>query len=147
MDADGVVTTVSAGEAVISAVKAGDDAFLESNIATYDIVAELREQPLLAFESGLVQLIFGEKVPANALTGGAGKGAVTYKIDNGSIDTISADGVVTAVAPGFTFVSAVKAADGTFGPSNTANYELLISEESAECVFDQSAWDDCELSQ
>ena len=53
VDADGVVTTVSAGAAVISAVKAGDDAFLESNIATYDIVVELREKPLLAFESGL----------------------------------------------------------------------------------------------
>lgn len=97
VNGNGIVTIVGAGDAVITANKAGDAKFLAAT-ASYTIHAVSIEQVFNFEQVGTINLLAGDTL--NNPAKGQGGGTITYTSSNPSVATVDNNGVVTAVVIG-----------------------------------------------
>ena len=105
----GVVTGKQLGSVTITATKAADGSYAEATASVTITVDPLQDQTI-AFASATNSLAIGTDFLLTA-TGGEGSGAITYTSSDEAVATVSAEGLVTAIALGSTEITAVKAAD------------------------------------
>lgn len=150
VDTAGNITVAGEGTATVSAKKARLVTPVAEYIAAMDsisVTVSKAEQATLSFALSSVSVPLNGAV-SNPLGGGTGTGEVSYSSSDETVATIDANGSVTLVSVGTATISATKAGDATYLESNTASYELTVTEAVTDqvtptCVLDQSSWDEC----
>ena len=73
---------------------------------------------------------YGDAAFTKAITNtGEGSGTITYASSDDSVATVNSSGQVTILASGFTMITAVKAADGTY-EMTSATYNLTVNKKT-----------------
>jgi N-acetylneuraminic acid mutarotase len=133
VNATGMVTFVTAGQATITANKAADANYLAAT-ASYSLTISpppVAQPQTIAFTNpGSISRPISDVTYTNAASGGAGTGVITYQSSNTAVATVSSTGVVTFVTAGNTTITANKAADANYLAA-TASYSLTITSASA----------------
>ena len=117
-----------AGDKITLILKASCDNYEDFTITLNVTLTEKDDQKPLTI-TGNTSVIYGEKLTLTT-TGGSGKGAVTYRIDN-AISTGEATidpntGVLTPVKVGSVSVIATKAGDNNYSDVTSAPFVLMI---------------------
>jgi len=120
----GTVTVLSAGEAVITAVKAGDGDYL-SREGTIRLRVDKGTQNALII-SGIPQTIIAGQAPFNLnVYGGSGTGELSYAVASGKAVNVDANGLVTILKAGTAMLKVTKAADANYNDA-TATVEINV---------------------
>lgn len=117
VSAEGVITAVGAGSANITLTQAADDTYKTGKITFAVTVTDNRDASALALTSEAevtISMDDEDKTSQIAVTGAAG--SVTYSSDKTSIATVSAEGVITAVAAGTAVITITDAGNATTKP-------------------------------
>lgn len=117
VSAEGVITAVGAGSANITLTQAADDTYKTGKITFAVTVTDNRAASALALTSEAevtISMDDEDKTSQIAVTGAAG--SVTYSSDKTSIATVSAEGVITAVAAGTAVITITDAGNATTKP-------------------------------
>lgn len=110
IDASGIVTIMSPGEAVITAIKASDTDYL-SQEKTIHITVDKGTQNALVI-SGIPQRITVGQAPFSlTVNGGSGMGALSYAVTSGNAISVSSIGTVTILKRGTAVLTVTKASD------------------------------------
>ena len=118
VDANGVVTGVLAGETSIVVTDAGSETVLPGTISVDVTVNDTRAESQLAITSGTnVDIDMAVSRTATITTEGAA-GTLTYDVDDESIISVSADGVITAIKGGTTTITVFDAGNDSFKPGS-----------------------------
>ena len=122
VSAAGLVSGVSAGSAIITAIAAADTTKRATSLFTVRFSASVSVSPAAA------TIGVGETRPlVAAVTSENGAStAVTWRSGNASIATVSADGLVTGVAIGTTEITAVSVADTARRATSTITVAALV---------------------
>ncbi|TCU06672.1 inverse autotransporter beta domain-containing protein [Vibrio crassostreae] len=128
VEANGEVTLVGVGSAVITATEAASANFA-GQTATYTVTVT----PATSGDAGFSPLNIGSDVTATfgeanftqEATGGNG-GAVTYRSGNENVATVEANGEVTLVGVGSAVITATEAASANFA-GQTATYTVTVN--------------------
>ena len=136
VDADGKVAFVKAGTTTITATVTYDEKYTVST-ASYTLTIKQGKQNDLVFgiPNPADQTYSYEGQFANAVTGGSGKGAVTYTISGDAATIDATTGTLTFVKAGEVTVTATKAGDDCY-EAQTQTYTLTIN--PADQVVEQS---------
>lgn len=118
VDADGVVTGLLAGEATIVVSDAGSETAKAGSVNVTVNVNDTRAESQLAITSGTnVDIDMAVSRTATITTEGAA-GTLTYDVDDESIISVSADGVITAIKGGTTTITVFDAGNNSFKPGS-----------------------------
>lgn len=109
VSSSGLVSGVSAGTAIITAVSASDTTKRATSLFTVRFAAALSVSPAAA----TVGIGATRTIVANVTSEDGSTSAVTWRTSNASVATVSAAGVVTGVAVGTADVIAISVADTT----------------------------------
>ena len=124
--ADGTVTAVAPGEAVITATSTATPAV--SGTSTVTVIAPAPAAVQITGDDGVV---VGNSVPlAAAITPSAADQSVTWSSSDAAIATVSAEGIVTGVAPGQAVIKATSVA----APSLSVTTTVTVSAPPAQQV-------------
>lgn len=130
VDSNGVITTVAAGAAIITATQAGVQGINTQTSANYQVSVLPLPLPVLSYSlSGAQSVTMGGSLTntvSSTLSGGS-YGAITYSSANTAIATVSAAGVVTPVAPGSTTITATQAMVSMVNAQVSASYTLTVN--------------------
>ncbi len=124
VDITGNVSAQSAGQAVITAHAMGVD----SNPLTLTVVADANQVAVVQLTPEAIELTLGATAQITAIALNVRgevitASTVTYSSENESVATVSADGLVTAVAPGTTSITAL-----VEGVSSTATLVRVLGQ-------------------
>src|SRR5690606_380045 len=120
----GDLTLVAPGTTTITVTKAADSNYLSAS-ASYELVIEKAQQEPLAFSQDVLEIFLHGAVPDNPLNGGDGEGAIVYSSSNNNVASVDSEtGVVTLLTEGSAIITAIKAGDSLFNPSQ-ATYEVI----------------------
>lgn len=118
VDASGVVTGLLAGEATIVVSDAGSETAKAGSVNVTVTVNDTRAESQLAITSGTnVDIDMAVSRTATITTEGE-TGALTYDVDDESIISVSADGVITAIKGGTTTITVFDAGNDSFKPGS-----------------------------
>lgn len=126
--ADGVVTTLGAGDVTIKGIAPETSNFKRGEV-TYMLHID-KASPIFSFEKNGLTVLLGEAVPENKLNVGLYEGEVQYTSSDEQIATVSQDGVVTALAIGEVTITATGAETDNCYEAQQAQYQLTISDAS-----------------
>lgn len=126
--ADGVVTTIGAGDVTIKGIAPETSNFKRGEVTYMLHIA--KASPILSFEKNGLTVLLGEAVPENKLNVGLYDGEVQYTSSDEQIATVSQDGVVTALAIGEVTITATGAETENCYEALQAQYQLTISDPS-----------------
>ena len=126
VDNDGEITIKGAGTATITATKAAD---ANHNTATisYILTVNKAQQTNFKFpQDSIIRGFIKNTTVNNIATGAVGTGELSYSIDDTSVATIDADGVVTIKDLGTATITATKAGDANHNGA-TISYTLIVN--------------------
>ena len=128
--ADGKLTIVGAGEAVIT-ISAPETAnyYAPANV-TYTVTIE-KASPVFTFADAEQEIIIQDDVPANAFDKGVYDGTVVFTSSNETVATIDNEGKVTVLAAGEVTLTASGAATNNCNEPTAASYTLTIKKHTA----------------
>ena len=128
--ADGKLTIVGAGEAVIT-ISAPETAnyYAPANV-TYTVTIE-KASPVFTFADAAQEIIIQDDVPANAFDKGVYDGTVVFTSSNETVATIDNEGKVTVLAAGEVTFTASGAATNNCNEPTAASYTLTIKKHTA----------------
>lgn len=117
VDKNGKVTVTGVGKVAVTATKAADTNYSETN-ATVTFTSTKAAQSALKI-SGVSSKLTGGKSATLKVTGGSGTGKVTYKVTSGSkYASVSSTGKVTVKGIGKVTITATKAADANYNATS-----------------------------
>ena len=126
--ADGVVTTLGAGDVTIKGIAPETSNFKRGEV-TYMLHID-KASPILSFEKNGLTVLLGEAVPENKLNVGLYDGEVQYTSSDETVATVNAQGMVTAIAIGEVTITATGAETDNCYEAQQAQYQLTISDAS-----------------
>ncbi len=126
--ADGVVTTLGAGDVTIKGIAPETSNFKRGEV-TYMLHID-KASPILSFEKNGLTVLLGEAVPENKLNVGLYDGEVQYTSSDETVATVNAQGIVTAIAIGEVTITATGAETDNCYEAQQAQYQLTISDAS-----------------
>ena len=128
--ADGKLTIVGAGEAVIT-ISAPETAnyYAPANV-TYTVTIE-KASPVFTFADAAQEIIIQDDVPANAFDKGVYDGTVVFTSSDETVATIDNEGKVTVLAAGEVTLTASGAATNNCNEPTAASYTLTIKKHTA----------------
>ena len=131
----GEVTIKGIGTAKITATKAAD-ANYDAVTSSYVLTVNKAQQSGFSFAQNAITTKYGkDKKVSNRITGGQGKGAVTYSIDNTSVASIDSNsGEVTIKSIGTAIITATKAGDTNYEAATTS-YTLTVNSKEEQTGF------------
>ena len=120
----GAVTVIRLGEAVITAVKAGDSDYLSQEKTMQISVGKGAQRALVI--TGIPSRITSDSAPFGlVVNGGSGSGIVSYAVTSGSAVSVDTDGKVTILRSGTAVLTITKATDDYY-LATTATVELNV---------------------
>ncbi|WP_051786195.1 Ig-like domain-containing protein [Endozoicomonas numazuensis] len=134
VDSSGVVSALSAGEAVITATIEADSSF-QSATQSYNLTVTRDIQEITFSESGPITATAGDTLE-NVATG-KGSGEISYSSSNTDVATVDANGKVTLLIAGATTITAEIAQSGQYFAAD-ANYQITIERRVQQLSFRQS---------
>ena len=126
--ADGVVTTLGAGDVTIKGIAPETSNFKRGEVTYMLHIA--KASPILSFEKNGLTVLLGEAVPENKLNVGLYDGEVQYTSSDETVATVNAQGMVTAIAIGEVTITATGAETENCYKAQQAQYQLTISDAS-----------------
>ena len=126
--ADGVVTTLGAGDVTIKGIAPETSNFKRGEVTYMLHIA--KASPILSFEKNGLTVLLGEAVPENKLNVGLYDGEVQYTSSDETVATVNAQGMVTAIAIGEVTITATGAETDNCYEAQQAQYQLTISDAS-----------------
>ena len=121
----GAVTVLRPGEAVITAVKAGDSDYLSQEKTIQISVGKGTQSALVV--TGVPSRINSGSAPFGLIVnGGSGSGIVSYAVTSGRAVSVDTDGTVTILRPGKAELTVTKAEDDYY-LATTATVEINVS--------------------
>ena len=126
--ADGVVTTLGAGDVTIKGIAPETSNFKRGEVTYMLHIA--KASPIFSFEKNGLTVLLGEAVPENKLSVGLYDGEVQYTSSDEQIATVNAQGMVTAIAIGEVTITATGAETDNCYEAQQAQYQLTISDAS-----------------
>ena len=126
--ADGVVTTLGAGDVTIKGIAPETSNFKRGEV-TYMLHID-KASPIFSFEKNGLTVLLGEAVPENKLNVGLYDGEVQYTSSDETVATVNAQGMVTAIAIGEVTITATGAETDNCYEAQQAQYQLTISDAS-----------------
>ncbi len=126
--ADGVVTTIGAGDVTIKGIAPETSNFKRGEV-TYMLHID-KASPIFSFEKNGLTVLLGEAVPENKLNVGLYDGEVQYTSSDETVATVNAQGMVTAIAIGEVTITATGAETDNCYEAQQAQYQLTISDAS-----------------
>lgn len=126
--ADGVVTTLGAGDVTIKGIAPETSNFKRGEV-TYMLHID-KASPIFSFEKNGLTVLLGEAVPENKLNVGLYDGEVQYTSSDETVATVNAQGMVTAIAIGEVTITATGAETENCYEAQQAQYQLTISDAS-----------------
>ena len=126
--ADGVVTTIGAGDVTIKGIAPETSNFKRGEV-TYMLHID-KASPIFSFEKNGLTVLLGEAVPENKLNVGLYDGEVQYTSSDETVATVNAQGMVTAIAIGEVTITATGAETENCYKAQQAQYQLTISDAS-----------------
>jgi len=131
----GLVSPLIAGATcTVSAIRAGDGAYLDKTSSNSVVVTVRKAQATLTLAPTVptVSTPYGTTVQLG--TTGASTGALTYASANTSICTVSAAGIVTPVTVGSCVITATRAGDATYAPSISNQITITVVKASQSAI-------------
>ena len=120
----GAVTALRPGEAVITAVKAGDSDYLSQEKTIQMGVGKGTQSALVI--SGIPQRVTNGQAPFDlTVNGGSGLGVLSYAVTSGNAVSVNANGTVTILKPGTAVLMVTKGADDYYQTA-TATVEISV---------------------
>ncbi|MBR2400462.1 MAG: Ig-like domain-containing protein [Tidjanibacter sp.] len=126
--ADGVVTTLGAGDVTIKGIAPETSNFKRGEVTYMLHIA--KASPIFSFEKNGLTVLLGEAVPENKLNVGLYDGEVQYTSSDETVATVNAQGMVTAIAIGEVTITATGAETENCYEAQQAQYQLTISDAS-----------------
>ena len=126
--ADGVVTTLGAGDVTIKGIAPETSNFKRGEVTYMLHIA--KASPIFSFEKNGLTVLLGEAVPENKLNVGLYDGEVQYTSSDETVATVNAQGMVTAIAIGEVTITATGAETENCYKAQQAQYQLTISDAS-----------------
>ena len=126
--ADGVVTTLGAGDVTIKGIAPETSNFKRGEVTYMLHIA--KASPIFSFEKNGLTVLLGEAVPENKLNVGLYDGEVQYTSSDETVATVNAQGMVTAIAIGEVTITATGAETDNCYEAQQAQYQLTISDAS-----------------
>ena len=124
--ADGVVTTLGAGDVTIKGIAPETSNFKRGEVTYMLHIA--KASPIFSFEKNGLTVLLGEAVPENKLNVGLYDGEVQYTSSDETVATVNAQGMVTAIAIGEVTITATGAETENCYKAQQAQYQLTISD-------------------
>ena len=118
VDENGVVTGVLAGETSIVVSDPGNESVLPGTVSVDITVIDNRAESQLEITSGTIVDIDMAVSKTSAITANGTSGALTYDVDDESIISVSAEGVITAIKGGTTTVTVMDAGNDNYKPGS-----------------------------
>lgn len=128
--ADGQVTVIGAGSALITATKMADSLYLAAT-NSYDIYSQA-----ISFADTGVLYGFVGGYQANPVTS-QGSGALTFSSSDTSVASVNSDGLVSLLSEGSALITATKAADANYLAASTS-YVINVARSNQFVTFSQT---------
>ena len=128
--ADGKLTIVGAGEAVITISAPETANYYAPASITYTVTIE-KASPVFTFAEAAQEIIIQDDVPANAFDKGVYDGTVVFTSSNETVATIDNEGKVTVLAAGEVTFTASGAATNNCNEPTAASYTLTVKKYAA----------------
>jgi len=141
----GAVTTIDAGQVIITAIKEADSSF-QSARTSYILRVAKYSQQLHYTDTGPIEAQVGQTIENPVENTGAGTGLIAYSSNNESVATVDPDtGTVTVLNSGTSIITATKSADDVYAEA-TSRYTINIPRDNTPDTFNFDSIAEVELN-